>query len=108
MQTILYILPELFLSSSIMILLMIGVFVKKSFKLVNILTITSLSFGLKSHYIKDINSKFDQKLQLVKDIKKNFSSIERIIIPIILGINNNEFSGVINLFFLLEEDKFVI
>jgi NADH-quinone oxidoreductase subunit N len=46
MQTILYILPELFLSSSIMILLMIGVFVKKSFKLVNILTITSLSFGI--------------------------------------------------------------
>ncbi len=46
MQTILYILPELFLSTSIMILLMIGVFVKKSFKLVNILTITSLSFGI--------------------------------------------------------------
>ena len=46
METILYILPELFLSLSIMILLMIGVFVKKSFKLVNILTIASLSFGI--------------------------------------------------------------
>ena len=39
MQTIIYILPELFLSFSIMSLLMIGVFVKKSFKLVNFLTI---------------------------------------------------------------------
>jgi len=46
METILYILPELFLSLSIMILLMIGVFAKKSFKLVNILTIASLSFGI--------------------------------------------------------------
>ena len=48
----------------------------------SLIIITSLLFGLKSHYIKDINSKFDQKLELVKDIKKNFSSIERIIIPI--------------------------
>ena len=48
----------------------------------SLIIITSLLFGLKSHYIKDINSKFDQKLKLVKDIKKNFSSIERIIIPI--------------------------
>ena len=46
METILYILPELFLSLSIMILLMIGVFAKKSFKLVNILTIASLFFGI--------------------------------------------------------------
>jgi len=44
MQTIVYIFPELFLSLSIMIILMIGVFVKKSFKLVNLLTISSLIF----------------------------------------------------------------
>ena len=44
MQTIIYILPELFLSFSIMTLLMIGVFFKKSFKLVNFLTIISLIF----------------------------------------------------------------
>ena len=46
MQTIIYILPELFLSFVIMALLMIGVFVKKSFKLVNLLTILSLIFGI--------------------------------------------------------------
>ena len=44
MQTIIYILPELFLSFSIMIILMIGVFVKKSFKLVYLLTIGILIF----------------------------------------------------------------
>ena len=42
MQTIFYILPEIFLSISILTLLMLGVFVKKSFKLVNLLTILSL------------------------------------------------------------------
>ena len=46
MQTIVYILPELFLSLTIMFLLMLGVFVKKSFKLVNLLTILSLIFAI--------------------------------------------------------------
>ena len=46
MQTIIYILPELFLSISIMFLLMLGVFIKKSFKLVNLLTILSLIFAI--------------------------------------------------------------
>ena len=46
MQIIIYILPELFLSITIMLLLMIGVFVKKSFKLVHLLTILSLLFAL--------------------------------------------------------------
>ena len=46
MQTIIYILPELFLTFAIMSFLMIGVFVKKSFKLVNLLTILSLIFGV--------------------------------------------------------------
>jgi len=45
MQTIIYIFPELFLSFSIMALLMIGVFFKKSYKLVNFLTIISLVFA---------------------------------------------------------------
>ena len=44
MQTIIYIFPELFLSFSIMAILMIGVFTKKSFKLVNLLTIGTLIF----------------------------------------------------------------
>ena len=46
MQTIIYILPELFLSIAIMFLLMLGVFIKKSFKLVNLLTILSLIFAI--------------------------------------------------------------
>jgi len=46
MQTIIYILPELFLSIAIMSLLMLGTFIKKSFKLVNLLTILSLLFAI--------------------------------------------------------------
>jgi len=46
MNTITYILPELFLSLTIMILLMVGVFIKKSFKLVNFLTLLSLIFAI--------------------------------------------------------------
>jgi len=46
MQTIIYILPELFLSLAIMSLLMVGVFVKKSYKLVNLLAIFSLVFAI--------------------------------------------------------------
>ena len=46
MQTLVYILPELFLSLAIMFLLMLGVFIKKSFKLVNLLTILSLIFAI--------------------------------------------------------------
>ena len=44
MQTVIYILPELFISLSIMFLLMLGVFIKKSYKLVSYLTIASLAF----------------------------------------------------------------
>ena len=46
MQTIIFILPELFLSIVIMFLLMLGVFIKKSFKLVNLLAILSLLFAI--------------------------------------------------------------
>ena len=46
MQTIIYILPELFLSLAIMFLLMLGVFIKKSFNLVYFLTILSLIFAI--------------------------------------------------------------
>jgi len=46
MQTIVYILPELFLSIAMMFLLMLGVFIKKGFKLVNLLTILSLIFAI--------------------------------------------------------------
>ena len=46
MQTVIYILPELFLSICIMLFLMLGVFINKSFKLINFLTILSLLFTL--------------------------------------------------------------
>jgi len=45
-QSIIYILPELFLSISVMTLLMLGVFIKKSFKLINFLTILILIFAI--------------------------------------------------------------
>ena len=45
MYTAIYILPEIFLSLSVMTLLMLGVFIKKSFKLINLLTILSLLFA---------------------------------------------------------------
>jgi NADH-quinone oxidoreductase subunit N len=46
MNTIVYILPEIFLSLSIMFLLMLGVFVKKSYKLVSLLSIFSLVIAI--------------------------------------------------------------
>ncbi len=46
MNLVTHILPELFLSVSIMIFLMLGVFIKKNFKLINLLTILSLSFAI--------------------------------------------------------------
>ena len=45
MQSIVFIIPELFISLTILGLLMIGVFVKKSFKLINLLAIISLIFS---------------------------------------------------------------
>ena len=46
MQSIIYILPELLLSCSIMAFLILGVFIKKSFKLIYLLTILSFLFGI--------------------------------------------------------------
>ena len=46
MQLITYILPEIFLALSIMTLLILGVFIKKSFKIVNLLTIFTLIFAI--------------------------------------------------------------
>ncbi len=46
MHLILYILPEIFLALAIMFLLMLGVFTKKSFNLVYLLTILSLIFAI--------------------------------------------------------------
>jgi len=106
MQTIIYILPELFLSITIMFLLMLGVFIKKSFKLVNVLTILSLIFEIililnqpneiikifNESYIIDKLSIFMKVLTLLfcvfvlllsKDYIKN-NSIDKIEYPIII------------------------
>jgi len=106
MQTIVYILPELFLSIAIMFLLMLGVFIKKSFKLVNLLTILSLLFAVvlilnqpneiikifNESYIIDKLSIFMKVLTLLfcvfvlllsKDYIKN-NSIDKIEYPIII------------------------
>ena len=64
MQTAIYILPELFISLMIMSLLMIGVFVKKSFKLVNLLTILSLIFS--------IVLVFNQPSEIIKIFNESF------------------------------------
>ena len=98
MNTIIYIFPELFLSFSIMALLMIGVFFKKSFKLVNSLTVISLIFAialvLNQHnetikifngsYIIDIFSTLMKTITLLFSIFVLFSSREY------LKINNIE------------------
>ena len=110
MQTIVYILPEIFLSLVIMFLLMLGVFIKKSFKLVNLLTILSLIFAIvlvlnqpneiikifNESYIIDRLSIFMKVLTLLfcffvllssKDYIKN-NNIDKIEYPIIiLSIN---------------------
>jgi len=106
MQTIIYILPELFLSITIMFLLMLGVFIKKSFKLVYLLTILSLIFTIalvlnqpneiikifNESYIIDKLSIFMKVLTLLfcifvlllsKDYIKN-NSIDKIEYPIII------------------------
>jgi len=106
MQTIVYILPELFLSIAIMFLLMLGVFIKKSFKLVYLLTILSLIFAIalvlnqpneiikifNGSYIIDKLSIFMKVLTLLfcvfvlllsKDYIKN-NSIDKIEYPIII------------------------
>ena len=106
MHTIVYILPEIFLSLAIMFLLMLGVFIKKSFNLVYLLTILSLIFAIalvlnqpdetikifNESYIIDRLSIFMKVLTLLfcffvllssKDYVKN-TSIDKIEYPIII------------------------
>ena len=106
MYSIVYILPEIFLSLSIMFLLMLGVFIKKSFNLVYLLTILSLIFAIalilnqpdeiikifNDSYIIDRLSIFMKVLTLSfclfvllssKDYVKN-TSIDKIEYPIII------------------------
>ena len=47
----------------------------------SLLLFTSTFFFIKSHFINDLNGKFTKKIMLSKEIKNNFDSIERILIP---------------------------
>jgi len=47
----------------------------------SLILLVSTFFFIKSHFIKDLNGEFTKKLILSEEIKKNFDSIERILIP---------------------------
>jgi len=47
----------------------------------SLILLTSAFFFIKSHYIKDLNNNFKNKLVLTQEIKKNFDLIDRILIP---------------------------
>jgi len=124
MYTIIYILPELFLSVAVMALLMIGVFIKKSFKLVYLLTILSLMFVIvlvlnqpneiekifNESYIIDKLSIFMKALTLIfclfvllssKDyIKKN--SIDKIEYPILI------LSSVLGMLLMISSNDLIV
>ena len=76
MQTIIYILPELFISSAIMLFLMLGVFIKNSYKLISFLTILILAFAaiLTMNHSIEITKVFNESYIIDK-----FSSIMKII-----------------------------
>ena len=46
-----------------------------------LIILTSTTFYVKSHHIKNLNLKFKKDINLVKKIKKNFNSVERLLIP---------------------------
>ena len=50
----------------------------------SLILVVSLFFSYKSHYAQDLNSKFSIKLKLTSDIKKNFSTIDNLLIPVSL------------------------
>jgi len=57
---------------------------KLNFIALSLILIISLFFIYKSHYVKDLNSKFAIKLKLTSDIKKKFSTIDNLLIPVTL------------------------
>ncbi len=57
---------------------------KLNFIALSLILFISLFFIYKSHYVKDLNSKFAIKLELTSDIKKNFSAIDNLLIPVAL------------------------
>ncbi len=47
-----------------------------------LIILISTSFYIKSHYIKNLNQNFKKDINLVNKIKRNFNSIERLLIPV--------------------------
>jgi len=97
MQTIIYIFPELFLSFSIMLILMVGVFVKKSFKLVNLLTVSSLIFT-----IALVLNQQNETIKIFKDsyIIDNFSILMKtitLLFCILILISSKEYIKINNI-----------
>jgi NADH-quinone oxidoreductase subunit N len=124
METIIFILPELFLSISLMSLLMLGVFLKKSFKLVSLLTILSLIFSIilvlnqpvevikifNDSFIIDKLSIFMKVLTLLfsmliilssKDYLKNLS-IDKIEYPVLI------LASVLGMFIMISSNDLII
>jgi len=50
-----------------------------------LIVLTSTFFFIKSHYIKDLNNNFRNKLILTQEIKKNYDLIDRILVPTYLS-----------------------
>mgnify|MGYP000211022897 CR=1 FL=1 len=95
MQTIFYILPELFLSISIMALLMLGVFINKSFKLINLLTILTLvltiilTLNLPNEIVKIFNDSY------IIDSFAIFMKILTLSFCVLVLISSNEYIKII-------------
>lgn len=51
----------------------------------SLIILISVFFTVKSHYFKNLNSKFNEKLKLAYSIKRNSDSIERLLIPVNLS-----------------------
>jgi len=48
----------------------------------SLIIIVSITFFVKSHFIKNLNFDFQNKLIVVNEVKKNFNSVERVLVPV--------------------------
>ncbi len=98
MQTIIYILPELFLSLSIISILMLGVFIKKNFKILNLLVVFSLIFTI----ALTINQPNELKLIFNNSyIIDNFSILMKVLIlffSLMILISSKEYIKINNIY----------
>ena len=96
METVIFILPEIFLSLSIMTLLMVGVFVNKSYRLINLLVILTMLFSIalvlnqSTEVVKIFNDSYiiDKLSSYMKIITLIFCSLVLIFSQEYIKINN--------------------